>query len=261
MSLTPITKSRDFFDTCLSKTEIPPLLARGAIMQVEEALQASEGLQKKEGIGELLERLIRKHPKLLSYATNSAGDSLVHRIAKTKHKNLIELCVRLSGQAILEVGNEFGETPLLYASTFPLLKEFTFRGAKVNVISGGKLTVLEHLAWKVSPWEPDCELRRCIKHLIGLGARLPIGRDVADSQLPSIYAQFLEEATRVNAKILEVMECIKVMDLCHIVFRYVYEEEDSQTQVYGPGGAYLLDDEAGIYHDFILKTNPASTAL
>ncbi len=257
MSLTPITKSRDFFDTCLSKTEIPPLLARGAIMQVEEALI---GFQKKEDIEELLEKLIRKHPKLLSYATNSAGDTLVHRIAKTKHKSLIELCVRLSGQAILEVGNEFGETPLFRVSTFPLLREFTFWGAKVNVISG-KYTVLENLAWKVRPWEPDYELRRCVKHLIGLGARLPIGRDVADSGLPSIYEQFLEEAAGVNAKIREVMECIKVKDLCHIVFRYVYEEEGSQTPVYGPEGEYLLDDEAGIYHDFILKTNPASTAL
>lgn len=220
----------------------------------DRVFKALRAVQNKEGMEKLVKELTDKHPKLLISAIPDRAfyNPLIHNIAvDAKHKSVMELCVQISGQTVLEVGDSHTEATLIFkVDGYQLLKRTTELGSRVNVCSK-RGTVLEHfVSRRRKGGITELEWHRCVKHLIRLGACIQKDSPLSEplrSRLTSVYEEFSKEITAVRKKTKVVEDWIGVTVLKPIILDYVYGEEDSETPVYDKQGKYALDDETEAY--------------
>jgi len=251
--LAPITQKADYFALCAFKGRDSPPETYAIFSKIQAQIQQANT----ESLEETLPSLVKKYPELLvSIPTNMPiFHPLIHSIAcYPKLKNLLKLCIDLSGQNTLEVGDSHnGETPIFGIWSYKLLKRLTDLGANVNVLSSYG-SVLEYLVTLLPITQSYALLERdrCIKHLIRLGACIQEKSFLLEGnprkELTAVYTKFLEEVETVKKKIAVVVELrIFAADLQPLIFDYAWGEEDSETPVYDENNLYLLDDETEAY--------------
>jgi hypothetical protein len=259
MSLEPITRNRDFFSECLSRAEIAP-----------EKFNHEFGKTGDERHHKII-IACQQDPKLLfSAPSNYAFTPFIHDLARGKSaENRIAYCVQLVGQAVLEVGNNEGDTPIFETcGSYLALKRITDLGAQVNIRSIANpqstrqqkdagdppASVLElhvEMGWKGK------ERRRCIKHLLRLGACIQENTPLSAPgcvQLLSIYQEFLIEISAVVEKIKRFHQVLQFpTPLETLILDYALGEEDSEKPVWDQQERYALDDETEAYA--LIKTD------
>jgi len=255
MSLKAITKSSDFFSLCTFKNQNSlreDYNFRGKIQSC---------LNQKMTMRALVEFLYKECPLLW---TGQSLQQLITHAAYYQTKDLLAECVRQGGQDILEAGNKFGETALFISEySYRALKRLTDLGAAVNIKStddpstyNPSRTVLESfLSYNTRDIRGHQVVRRCVKHLLGLGACIqennPAHKDYEDALL-SICQEFSNEIATVQKKMQMVAEMVFPMET--LIIDYAIGEEDSETDPYDANRKCALDDEREAYQ-FIKKRN------
>jgi hypothetical protein len=222
----------------------------------KQITMAREGFKNAQQMCTLLKTLNAQYPNLLKSApSNSPSSPLIHELVSYRiSKNVLELCIQIGGQSVRELGDSQGKTPIFRAYSYRLLKRVTALGADVNVRSGADTilpwTVLEHFVKAFQG--PSLISRRCVKHLLGLGACIQVDSPLTSQErlmLTSVYQEFSKEITTVKEKVDVVKQWIGVAVLHPLILDYALGEEDSETPEYDYQGkyAYALDDETEAY--------------